>query len=90
MGGRALFNFMWSDSFDTLKGKIRTFFKSPTNSEGMMEVFLKGWDAREEYKPDSAEIENLRRAVSLLNSMVLGGEKHSDQSLKVVKEALGR
>jgi len=30
----------------------------------------------------------LKKAVSLLNSMVLSGEKHSDASQKIVKQAL--
>lgn len=34
------------------------------------------------------KVRQLRKAVGLLNSMVLCGEKHSDESRKIVKHAL--
>ena len=41
----------------------------------------------EAYEGLVKEINRLRHAAGLLNSMVLSGEKHSDVSRKIVKEA---
>ena len=37
----------------------------------------------------SKKINELRKVITLLNSMVLGGENHSESSEKMVREAMG-
>ncbi len=44
---------------------------------------------QEVMQEQAEEIQRLKAAVSLLNSMVLSGEQHSDRSRAVVKKALG-
>ena len=37
---------------------------------------------------NQTRMKKIRKAIGLLNSMVIGGEKHSDQSRRAVEEAL--
>ena len=57
--------------------------------EHAVSSFAKEFDAAiEEHEALQAANTRLREAVGLLNSMVLSGENHSEQSKKVVEQAL--
>jgi len=86
-----------SFNYETRKASAKPWIKVPENNRKLMIavaekiLFKLKKQTAEDCIEDCAVVDEnewLRKAVSMLNSMILSGENHSKESMKIVKQVL--